>query len=349
MWAKFGFDGEDGISSAGQWKVENIPYEKNQMVSFGNGLFSSKKETSLPPVPIYQTTEGRYALLSEGAYALMGSWDECGNKEDWDVLIEPGALNGKSFSWQGSYASDPYNPQEGWAYYNTVYKCSYIFQNGAWNVLSKDGQNGNDGKDGKDYEWIYKRTATLEEKPSIPVSENKDDYIPDTWTDDAQGVSEDFPYEWSCKRIKTEGLWGEFSSVSLWAKFGHDGADGKDGANGKDGKDGADGASITPIGAWSESILPIKKGSVVTFGGSSYVAKADTSNPPIAIWSLSSGKYARTGSGAYALMGTFESHGNTNDWQLVAESAKPAPNYWIDIPISAINIGFTNLEVIPAT
>lgn len=80
-----------------------------------------------------------------------------------------------------------------------------------------------DGIDGTDIEWIYKRTATEAEKPMKPLSENTNDFIPAGWTDDPVGTTIDMPYEWSCKREKRNGTWGEFSDVFLWLKFGKDG------------------------------------------------------------------------------------------------------------------------------
>lgn len=80
-----------------------------------------------------------------------------------------------------------------------------------------------DGIDGTDIEWIYQRTTTEAAKPAKPASENTDDFVPAGWTDDPVGTTIDLPYEWSCKREKKNGVWGEFSDVFLWLKFGKDG------------------------------------------------------------------------------------------------------------------------------
>ena len=81
-----------------------------------------------------------------------------------------------------------------------------------------------DGVDGTDVEWIFKRSQTEENKPSRPAtSENTDDYVPKGWTDDPVGPDIDNPFEWSCKREKKNGVWGAFSDVYLWSKWGKDG------------------------------------------------------------------------------------------------------------------------------
>ena len=81
-----------------------------------------------------------------------------------------------------------------------------------------------DGVDGTDVEWIFKRSLAETDKPSRPTaSENVADYVPAGWTDDPTGPDINNPFEWSCKREKRNGLWGAFSDVFLWSKWGKDG------------------------------------------------------------------------------------------------------------------------------
>lgn len=98
-------------------------------------------------------------------------------------------------------------------------------------ISGTDGRPGIDGKpgvDGTDYEWVFTRT-TSETAPDTPTSQDEDDYIPDGWTDDAEGPDNTHPFEWTCKRIKVNGHWGDFSAPSLWAKYSFNGEDGVDG------------------------------------------------------------------------------------------------------------------------
>lgn len=81
-----------------------------------------------------------------------------------------------------------------------------------------------DGVDGTDVEWIFKRSLAEKDKPSRPTaSENVADYVPAGWTDDPTGPDINNPFEWSCKREKKNGVWGAFSDVYLWSKWGKDG------------------------------------------------------------------------------------------------------------------------------
>lgn len=123
--------------------------------------------------------------------------------------------------------------------YQCEWVCSHNLQtDGSWSewsdptIWSKWGVNG---KDGDGVEYIYQRTK-LPASPKEITDNNpdQDEYIPQSapgeqpWTDDPKGVSEEFKYEWVSKR-KYKGdthKWGNFSSPSLWAKYGDNGQDG---------------------------------------------------------------------------------------------------------------------------
>ena len=312
------------MQSQGEWRMEKTPFPANSIVTLAGGAFIAKKETSLPPVAIWKTASDTYALTDGGMYALMGSWKEYGHHDDWDVLFDVGTVvdgkDGTSIVFKGGYAVAPSNPKEGWCYYNTTDKCSYVYQQGTWQVMVQDG------KDGKDYEWIYTRTK-LEEQPAQPYSDpDKDDYVPPEWTDDFKGIDEEFRYEWACKRTKRDGKWGDFSTASLvhrWADRG------------------SDGTSINPEGEWNESILPVIKGGLVTFAGSTFVARKDTYLPPIAIWRMSADTYARMADGSYAVMGSFDNYGHKDDWMVLVSGEEKAVSYSIECPITAIHFTST--------
>lgn len=90
-------------------------------------------------------------------------------------------------------------------------------------VWSKWGSNG---KDGAGIEYIYKLTKE-NNAPNRPTGvSQEDEYLPDGWTDDPSGVSQEFPYEWVCVRKYRDNEWGQFSLPALWAKWGFDGANG---------------------------------------------------------------------------------------------------------------------------
>ena len=47
--------------------------------------------------------------------------------------------------WQADATSHPVNPKEGWAYYNTADKCSYLYDGTKWVVFARDGEKGGEG------------------------------------------------------------------------------------------------------------------------------------------------------------------------------------------------------------
>ena len=59
--------------------------------------------------------------------------------------------DGKGINWLGDFNSHPADPSENDAYYNTTDRISYIYKNGAWSILAKDGQEGKNGQDGNTY------------------------------------------------------------------------------------------------------------------------------------------------------------------------------------------------------
>lgn len=61
--------------------------------------------------------------------------------------------DGVSIIWKGTYASAPINPQNGWAYYNSTAKASYVYQDGSWYQMSVDGVDGQNGSDGLSVVW----------------------------------------------------------------------------------------------------------------------------------------------------------------------------------------------------
>ena len=99
-------------------------------------------------------------------------------------------------------------------------------------VWSKWGEKGMDG-DG--YEYIYTRTSDVDKVPATPSSIQQNDYIPTVsnggstdydWSDDPKGASETYKAEWTCKRVRTDGVWSDFSTPALWSNWGEQGLSG---------------------------------------------------------------------------------------------------------------------------
>lgn len=217
-----GDKGDPGLSviGGGHWESSKTPYEVNTMVTLAGCVFISKVKTSNPPIRIARFRNGSYRRKKDGGYILSGKSADWTVHEDWEMLLDGRELKGESITFLGEFASHPSNPKEGDSYRNTADHCTYIYRNGLWMVMVKDGT---DGKDGKGYEWIYTRTNIIGLTPDKPDSKQQDDYIPEGWTDDFLGVDADHQVEWACKRVKRDGVWSEWSTpapVHRWSKDG---------------------------------------------------------------------------------------------------------------------------------
>ena len=95
------------------------------------------------------------------------------------------------------------------------------------------------GEDGFGYEYIFKLTAS-DTAPDVPsTTAQRDDFVPNGWTDNPGNVSNSYPYCWVCYRKKTDGVWGNWIGSSSNA--------GKAGLFSHYGKDGGTGRGITSI------------------------------------------------------------------------------------------------------
>nr|UVY61728.1 MAG: hypothetical protein [Bacteriophage sp.] len=219
-WSLFkGKDGADGLSvvGGGHWESSKVPYKANTMVTLANCVFLSKVETSNPPIRILRVKGGNFLRKKDGGYYLAGKPADWEVNEDWDMLLDGRELKGESITFLGEFATAPANPKNGDSYRNTTDRATYIYQDGRWQLMISDG------KDGKDYEYIYTRGNIIDNPPAKPDSQQKDDYIPEGWTDDFVGVDADHQVEWGCKRFKENGVWSEFSTpavVHRWSKDG---------------------------------------------------------------------------------------------------------------------------------
>ena len=214
-----GKKGDPGLSvvGGGHWESSKTPYSANTMVTLANCVFLSKVETSNPPIRILRVKGGSFLRKKDGGYYLAGKPADCEVNDDWDMLLDGRELKGESITFLGEFATAPANPKNGDSYRNTTDRATYIYQDGRWKLMISDG------KDGTDYEYIYTRGNIIDNPPAKPDSQQRDDYVPEGWTDDFKGADADHQVEWGCKRFKENGVWSEFSDpapVHRWSKDG---------------------------------------------------------------------------------------------------------------------------------
>lgn len=76
------------------------------------------------------------------------SWSNLDEEAKENLKGKPGTdgKDGTSLIFMGEFSSAPANPQNGYWYRNTTDKKCYVYQDGAWYVMTEDGKNGLDGE-----------------------------------------------------------------------------------------------------------------------------------------------------------------------------------------------------------
>jgi hypothetical protein len=116
---------------------------------------------------------------------------------------------------------------------------------------------------------------------------------------------------------------------SMWACINEDGSSAVPGSNGDwleiaskgdtgtPGAPGKDGMSVTNSGPWYSGLV-VPKMSIVTMGGSSFLSKVSTTNPPLWCWTDNAGNRFTYNDGGYVLTGEI----NTDEYELLVQSGK---------------------------
>lgn len=300
----------EGFTLLGPW-YDGLVVPKLGVVTMGGSSFAAKVATSNPPMWTLKDNAGN-RLKSESGYLLTGEI----NTAEYDILAEKGE--------QG--------------------------QKGLDGLQGEKGEQGIPGEKGADGKTSYFHLKYSENPDGNPMTETPSTYI-GTYVDFEQADSDDYTkYAWA----RFKGLQGEkgdqgipgYNGVDgktyyLHIKYSNDGGNTFTSNNGEDAGDyigqyvdtnsadsnkpsdykwakikgdkGDKGDGYTQMGQWYDGMVVPKMG-VVTMGGSSYVAKNATSNPPM--WTLkdAQGNRLKTESG-YLLTGEI----NTSEYDVLAE------------------------------
>lgn len=300
----------DGFTLMGQW-YDGMVVPYMGVVNMGGNSFVAKVATTNPPMWTLKDNQGN-RLMTENGYLLTGEI----NSSEYDIIAEKGN-DGKD---------------------------------GLQGLQGEKGEQGIAGKNGVDGKTSYFHIKYSANSDGNPMTETPSTYI-GTYVDFEQADSDDYTkYAWA----RFEGLQGEKGEQGipgyngtdgktyyLHIKYSNDGGSTFTGNNGEDagdyigqyvdtesadsstpsdykwakikGEKGEKGDGYTQLGAWYTGLLVPEMG-VVTMGGSSYVAKVATYNPPM--WTLkdNAGNRLKTESG-YILTGEV----NTSEYDVLAE------------------------------
>ena len=117
---------------------------------------------------------------------------------------------------------------------------------------------------------------------------------------------------WAC--INEDGSSAAPGSNGDWLEIA---SKGDTGAQGEPGAPGKDGVSVTNSGPWYSGLV-VPKMSIVTMGGSSFLSKVATTNPPLWCWTDNAGNRFTYNDGGYVLTGEI----NTDEYELLVQSGK---------------------------
>lgn len=276
-----------GIKSAGQWQTANTPYKANTIVTFADSVWISNKETSEAPFPIYTDNQGNRLTYNDGGYILVSPLIQ---SADWDLLLSAPDLtkgeDGKSI--EVRYSADKTNWhstfQEG-----DIYMQQRIGSDGVWsNAMRFVGETGKDGTDGIYSEFQFAKNTSMTAAPTTG------------WQDGPPSIGNG-EYLWMRQRVvnPNEGTTSSWQTARI------------------KGDTGDDGEGFTNMGPWRTGMTVPKMG-VVTMGGSVYVAKVATTNPPLWCYTDNQGNRLLFNDGGYILTGEV----NTAEYELWVEKPK---------------------------
>lgn len=144
--------------------------------------------------------------------------------------------------------------------------------------------------------------------PVQPLNFREEGYIPDVHYDYYDSLSYNGSM-WAC--INEDGSSSVPGSNGDWLEIASKGDTGTPGAPGKDG------VSVTNSGPWYSGLV-VPKMSIVTMGGSSFLSKVATTNPPLWCWTDNAGNRFTFSDGGYCLTGEI----NTDEYELLVQSGK---------------------------
>lgn len=209
----------------GVWNKDYIYYTSDEVAYTSNGATCTYRYIHPTPTKGNLPTNSTYwAIVAQGADGISGNngdWVSFVFKESDTKPTTPTSTAPIPDGWSDT----PSATGKWWMSKATIN--GVTGKAGTWSEpVQTTAEDGAKGADGTDIEFIYLRNTGS--TPSKPTSVNTDDYVPTGWTDNPQGITETYKYEWVCVRTKPSGTdtWSAFSTPVIWAKWGDKGTDG---------------------------------------------------------------------------------------------------------------------------
>lgn len=309
----------EGFTLHGPW-YDGLVVPKLGVVTMGGSSFAAKVATSNPPMWTLKDNAGN-RLKSESGYLLTGEI----NTAEYDILAEKGEQGQKGLDGLQGEKGEQGIPGEKGADGKTSYFHLKYSENPDGNPMTEtpstyigtyvDFEQA-DSDDYTKYAWARFKGLQGEKGdqgiPGYNGVDGKTYYLHIKYSNDGGNTftsnnGEDAG-DYIGQYVDTNSADSNKPSDYKWAKIKGDKGD-----KGDQGEKGEKGDGYTQMGQWYDGMAVPKMG-VVTMGGSSYVAKVATANPPM--WTLkdAQGNRLKTESG-YLLTGEI----NTSEYDVLAE------------------------------
>ncbi len=216
----------------GVWNKDYIYYTGDEVAYTSNGATCTYRYIHPAPSKGNVPTNSTYwAIVAQGAEGKSGNngsmyyfiYTLASTTPSTPTFTTPAALVGQTV-----WTIKPPTPTDTlYLYMSQAIYNPNTGRFGSWTApIRISGKDGQKGADGTDIEFIYLRNTGS--TPSKPTSVNTDDYVPTGWSDNPQGITATYQYEWVCVRTKPSGTstWSAFSTPVIWAKWGDKGTDG---------------------------------------------------------------------------------------------------------------------------
>ena len=198
----------------GDWQVSKIKGEKGEKGEDGTSIKIKGTKNNISELPTSPTDASDCYIVGNNLYVWDGdSWENAGQFKGEDGLsayVHVKYANSLiTNDWTANNGETP-------GAYIGIYTDNSLTDQLTWSLYTWAKWKG---EDGFGYEYIYKRTVD-NIVPTIPAIVNQNDgYVPDGWTANPTGVSDDFPFEWVAIRTKTNGTWGTFTVPTIWTTY----------------------------------------------------------------------------------------------------------------------------------
>lgn len=210
----------------GEYNAEVVYYQGDEVIYTSNGFTATYRYIYIEPSRGHAPTETTYWQVvaagknGENASRIVSVFKVLPVGQTAEAPVE-GAYPPTGWS------VNPPTRNDGYVLWMTQCTISGTGAFSDWSTPVRiSGDKGDAGEDGTDIEFIYKRSNSVPTAADTPTTSQVDDYVPSGWTDNPQGVSTSYKYEWMAMRTKTAGVWSAYSTPCVWSAYGDQGLDG---------------------------------------------------------------------------------------------------------------------------